>query len=83
MHITDTIDFEVGLSGEVILELDGEAEKVLRAGDTVVQNGTRHAEQAGFADVALRACKPPGCLLGPLREKGPCPLTQDLGADPG
>src|SRR5271170_7169553 len=42
MHTTDTIDFEVVLSGEVILELDDGAEKVLRAGDTVVQNGTRH-----------------------------------------
>ncbi|MGH3302730.1 MAG: cupin domain-containing protein [Streptosporangiaceae bacterium] len=42
MHATDTIDFEVVLSGEVILELDDGAEKVLRAGDTVVQNGTRH-----------------------------------------
>ena len=42
MHTTDTIDFEVILSGEVILELDDGAEKVLRPGDTVVQNGTRH-----------------------------------------
>jgi mannose-6-phosphate isomerase-like protein (cupin superfamily) len=42
MHTTDTIDFEVVLSGEVVLELDGGAEKVLRPGDTVVQNGTRH-----------------------------------------
>jgi len=42
MHTTDTIDFEVVLSGEVILELDDGVEKVLRAGDTVVQNGTRH-----------------------------------------
>jgi len=38
----DTIDFEVVLSGEVILELDDGAEKALRPGDTVVQNGTRH-----------------------------------------
>jgi hypothetical protein len=37
-----TIDFEVVLSGEVILELDDGVEKVLRPGDTVVQNGTRH-----------------------------------------
>ena len=43
MHTTDTIDFEVVLSGEVILELDDGAETVLRPGDTVVQNGTRHA----------------------------------------
>lgn len=42
MHTTDTIDFEVVLSGEVILELDDGAEKHLRPGDTVVQNGTRH-----------------------------------------
>ena len=42
MHTTDTIDFEVVLSGEVVLELDDGAERVLRPGDTVVQNGTRH-----------------------------------------
>ena len=42
MHTTDTIDFEVVLSGEVILELDDGVEKVLHPGDTVVQNGTRH-----------------------------------------
>jgi hypothetical protein len=42
MHTTDTIDFEVVLSGEVVLELDDGAEKVLRPRDTVVQNGTRH-----------------------------------------
>jgi hypothetical protein len=42
MHTTDTIDFEVVLSGEVVLELDDRAEKVLGPGDTVVQNGTRH-----------------------------------------
>ena len=42
MHTTDTIDFEVVLSGEVVLELDDGAETVLRRGDTVVQNGTRH-----------------------------------------
>lgn len=42
MHTTDTIDFEVVLSGEVVLELDDGAETTLRPGDTVVQNGTRH-----------------------------------------
>ena len=42
MHTTDTIDFEIVLSGEIVLELDDGAERVLRAGDTVVQNGTRH-----------------------------------------
>ncbi|HTX08682.1 MAG TPA: cupin domain-containing protein [Solirubrobacteraceae bacterium] len=42
MHTTDTIDLEVILSGEVILELDGGVERILRPGDTVVQTGVRH-----------------------------------------
>jgi mannose-6-phosphate isomerase-like protein (cupin superfamily) len=42
MHTTATIDFEVVLSGQVVLELDDGAEVTLEAGDTVVQNGTRH-----------------------------------------
>jgi mannose-6-phosphate isomerase-like protein (cupin superfamily) len=43
MHTTDTIDFEVLLSGEMFLELDDGAEVHLKAGDCVIQNGTRHA----------------------------------------
>jgi mannose-6-phosphate isomerase-like protein (cupin superfamily) len=43
MHTTSTVDFEIVLSGEVVLELDDGAEVTLRPGDTVVQNGTRHA----------------------------------------
>lgn len=42
MHTTDTVDFEVVLSGQVVLELDDGVETVLNPGDTVVQNGTRH-----------------------------------------
>jgi mannose-6-phosphate isomerase-like protein (cupin superfamily) len=42
MHTTDTIDFGFVVSGEVVLELDDGAETVLRAGDTYIQNGTRH-----------------------------------------
>jgi mannose-6-phosphate isomerase-like protein (cupin superfamily) len=43
MHTTDSIDFEYIISGEVWLELDDGKVVHLRAGDTVVQNGTRHA----------------------------------------
>ena len=43
MHTTATIDFEVVLDGEVWLELDDGKEVHLHPGDTVVQNGTRHA----------------------------------------
>jgi mannose-6-phosphate isomerase-like protein (cupin superfamily) len=42
MHTTDTIDFEVILSGSCVLELDDGASVTLEVGDTVVQNGTRH-----------------------------------------
>lgn len=43
MHTTATIDFEYVLSGRVVLELDDGATTELGPGDTVVQNGTRHA----------------------------------------
>lgn len=42
MHTTDTIDFEVIISGQVYLKLSDGTEKLLKPGDTVVQNGTRH-----------------------------------------
>lgn len=43
MHTTDTVDFDAILAGEIYLELDDGAEVLLKAGDCVVQNGTRHA----------------------------------------
>jgi mannose-6-phosphate isomerase-like protein (cupin superfamily) len=43
MHTTDSIDFEYIISGDVWLELDDHVRVHLHAGDTVVQNGTRHA----------------------------------------
>jgi mannose-6-phosphate isomerase-like protein (cupin superfamily) len=43
MHTTDTVDFDVVVFGEVILELDDGDEVQLNAGDCVIQNGTRHA----------------------------------------
>jgi mannose-6-phosphate isomerase-like protein (cupin superfamily) len=43
MHTTDSIDYVMVVSGEVTLELDDGEQTVLRAGDAVIQNGTRHA----------------------------------------
>lgn len=42
MHTTDSVDLHFVVSGEITLELDGGVEKVLRVGDVIVQNGTRH-----------------------------------------
>jgi hypothetical protein len=55
MHTTDTIDFEVILSGSCVLELDDGAEVTLRTGDTVVQNGTRHRWKNPFEEPCLLA----------------------------
>jgi quercetin dioxygenase-like cupin family protein len=42
MHTTPSVDYGVVLDGEIVLDLDG-ASTILRSGDIVVQNGTRHA----------------------------------------
>ncbi len=42
MHTTDTVDVLYVVSGRAILELDDGVEVELKAGDTAVQNGTRH-----------------------------------------
>jgi mannose-6-phosphate isomerase-like protein (cupin superfamily) len=43
MHATPTVDYVIVLEGEVHLVMDGGEETVVRRGDIVVQNGTRHA----------------------------------------
>ena len=63
MHTTDTIDFEYIISGEVWLDLDNGEEVHLRAGDTVVQNGTRHA----WHNKGSEPCRMVVCLIGAKR----------------
>ncbi len=43
MHTTHTVDLDVVVAGELWLELDDGEEVHLHTGDTVIQNGTRHA----------------------------------------
>ena len=42
MHTTATVDYGVVISGEATLELDDGAKVTLGAGDSYIQNGTRH-----------------------------------------
>ena len=42
MHTTATVDYGVVLSGQATLELDDGVKLQLNAGDTYIQNGTRH-----------------------------------------
>jgi len=54
MHATDTLDFVVVLSGELILVLET-GETRARAGDFIVDRGTRHAMRNDTAADALIA----------------------------
>ena len=65
MHTTDTIDFEYVISGEVWLELDDGKEVHLRPGDTVVQNGTRHA----WRNKGSEPCRMAVCMVGAHRAR--------------
>ena len=59
MHTTPTVDIDLVLSGEVVLELDNGAITTLRPGDSVVQNGTRHRwrnEGTTAATIAFFIC---------------------------
>jgi mannose-6-phosphate isomerase-like protein (cupin superfamily) len=64
MHTTDTIDFEYVISGRVVLELDDGATRELGPGDTVVQNGTRHAWRNPFDE----PCRMVVMLIGAERK---------------
>ena len=64
MHTTDTIDFEYVISGEVWLELDDGEEVHLKPGDTVIQNGTRHA----WRNKGTEPCQMVVCIIGAHRK---------------
>ncbi len=53
MHTTASVDYEYIVSGKVVLELDDGATRELSAGDTVVQNGTRHAWRNPYDEPCL------------------------------
>lgn len=55
MHRTPTIDHAVLLSGELCLELGDGSLTPLQPGDTVIQNGARHAWRNRSADPARLA----------------------------
>jgi mannose-6-phosphate isomerase-like protein (cupin superfamily) len=64
MHATDTVDFDFVIEGEVVLGLGDGTEVALKAGDAVVQNGTRHR----WRNVSGRPCRVLACLVGARRE---------------
>jgi mannose-6-phosphate isomerase-like protein (cupin superfamily) len=65
MHTTDSIDYVLIVSGEATLELDDGEQTVLRAGDVVVQNGTRHA----WRNHGTETCRIVGVAIGADRTR--------------
>ncbi len=65
MHTTDTIDYDIILSGELWMELDDGAEVHLKPFDCVVQNGTRHA----WRNRSSKNCVMLSVLIGAKRKK--------------
>lgn len=55
MHMTDTIDYNIILAGELWCELDDGVEVHLRAGDCLVQCGTRHAWRNKGTETCIKA----------------------------
>lgn len=50
MHRTDTVDFAVVMSGEIVAIMD-KGEKAMKAGDILIQRGTNHARENRTAEV--------------------------------
>jgi len=69
MHTSDTVDLDYVISGEVWLELDDGHEVHLKAGDLVIQNGTRHA----WRNRGSEPCRMVICLIGARRTQSPKP----------
>jgi hypothetical protein len=63
MHSTDTIDYNIILSGELWCELDDGVEVHLQAGDCLVQCGTRHA----WRNKATETCIKAAIMVGAVR----------------
>ena len=56
LHRTDTVDLVHILSGRCVLQLDGGDAVTLAPGDSVVQNGTRHAWKVPFDAPCTMLC---------------------------
>ncbi|MFN3312608.1 MAG: cupin domain-containing protein [Hyphomonas sp.] len=55
MHQTDTVDYGVVLSGQIVLDLGNDQTRTLGRGDIIVQNATRHAWRNPFDQPATLA----------------------------
>ena len=64
MHTTDTIDYNIIISGELWCELDDGVEVHLKPGDCLVQCGTRHAWRNKGSETCIKAA----IMVGAMRK---------------
>jgi hypothetical protein len=79
MHVTPTVDYVIILDGEIWLDLDDGAPVRLVAGDTVIQNTTRHAWRNLSDSPATMAAIQVGVVTASLR--GRCLLDRERAQD--
>ncbi len=60
MHRTDTLDYCIVLEGQCVMQLDGDREVALEAGDILIQRGTWH----GWANRSDAPCRLAFVLIG-------------------
>jgi hypothetical protein len=65
MHTTNTVDYDLIISKEIWMEVDDGVEVHLRAGDCVIQNGTRHA----WRNKSKNNCVMATVMIGANRKK--------------
>jgi mannose-6-phosphate isomerase-like protein (cupin superfamily) len=65
MHTTNTVDYNIVLSGEIWMEVDDGVEVHLKTGDCLIQNGTRHA----WRNKSSENCVMASVLIGAKRKK--------------
>ncbi|KAI3318686.1 hypothetical protein HD806DRAFT_309172 [Xylariaceae sp. AK1471] len=56
MHRTQSLDYAVVMSGEIVLELDSGEERTVKAGEFIVQGGVNHAWHNRTDEVCRLAC---------------------------
>ena len=67
MHTTATVDYEFVVSGRAVLELDDGTTVEVGPGDTVIQNGTRHAWRNPYGE----PCQMVVVLIGAHHDAAP------------
>lgn len=70
MHTTATVDYEYIVSGRCVLEVDDGATRELGPGDTVIQNGTRHAWRNPYDEPCVIVVALIGAHHGNVRHDG-------------